>query len=112
MTFTSWQYLLVFLPGIVILYHIFRTFWFVNIFVLAFSYYFYGSSALWYLLPLMVTSLIDFYVGITLDRTAQQAWRKMLLLVSIVANLGLLAFFKYTPWLITSTNSMLTAAGI
>lgn len=112
MTFTSWQYLLVFLPGIVILYHLFRTFWFVNVFVLAFSYYFYGSSALWYLLPLMVTSLIDFYVGMKLDHTDQQRWRKTLLLVSIIANLGLLAFFKYTPWLIDSTNSAFVAAGI
>ena len=37
-------------------------FW-ANVMILAASYYFYGSSAAWYLIPLVVTSLIDFLVG-------------------------------------------------
>src|SRR5690242_15510865 len=105
MTFISPAYLLIFLPAIVILYSVFRTSWLANLFILGFSYYFYGSSAVWFLVPLVVTSLVDYYVGQTLDVVEAQKWRKVLLFVSLGANLGLLAFFKYTPWLIESINS-------
>jgi D-alanyl-lipoteichoic acid acyltransferase DltB (MBOAT superfamily) len=112
MTFISYGYLFVFLPLVVILYHIFRKTWFANVVILLFSYFFYAVGGLWFLIPLMVTSLIDFYVGRKLDEVRAQRLRKLLLLVSLVANLGLLAFFKYTPWLLESMNYGLSAAGL
>jgi alginate O-acetyltransferase complex protein AlgI len=119
MTFIALDYLFVFLPIVVLLYHVCRRtavyVWgktsIANIIILAASYLFYGISEPWYLIPLIVTSLIDFAVGIQLSRTDAQHIRRVLLVVSLVANLGLLGFFKYTPWLIESTNIGLAAFG-
>ena len=112
MNFIELDYLFLFLPGVVLLYLIFRrtvisTFGkmsVANLIILAASYYFYGSAVPWYLVPLIVTSLIDFAVGIRLAKTETKSIRRLLLIVSLTANLGLLAFFKYTPWLIQSLN--------
>jgi alginate O-acetyltransferase complex protein AlgI len=110
MNFVSFDYYLLFLPVVVGLYYVFRTSILANVVILAASYIFYGSSGLWFLAPLIVTSLIDFYVGLKLATIGE--WRKTLLAVSLIANLGLLAFFKYTPWLINSINEGLAAAGL
>src|ERR1700733_11250973 len=112
MTFISYSYLFIFLPLIVIFYHIFRTSWLANVVILLFSYFFYAVGGLWFLIPLMITSLIDFYVGRKLDAVDAQRLRKFLLLLSLTANLGLLAFFKYVPWLLHSMNHGFSAAGL
>jgi D-alanyl-lipoteichoic acid acyltransferase DltB (MBOAT superfamily) len=103
--------LLLFLPIVVGLYYLFRTTLVANVVILIASYIFYGASGAWFLIPLMVTSLLDFYVGLKLSETENERWRKALLIFSLTANLGLLAFFKYTPWLIDSVNKGLVAAG-
>jgi alginate O-acetyltransferase complex protein AlgI len=120
MTFIELDYLFVFLPVVVVLYHVFRrslltTFGktsIANVIILSASYYFYGAAVPWYLLPLIVTSLIDFVVGIKLSKAENQSYRKLLLIVSLTANLGLLAFFKYTPWLIESLNGGMKWLGV
>lgn len=112
MSFISFDYLFVFLPAIVILYHLFRTSWIANLVILVFSYAFYAAGGVWFLIPMMITSLIDYYVGRKLDDVSRQRIRKLLLVVSLTANLGLLAFFKYTPWLLASLNSGFAAAGL
>ena len=111
MTFISLYYLFLFLPIVIGLYYVFRTTLIANIIILAASYYFYGATTQWYLIPLIITSLLDFAVGILMSRTDDKRYRKSLLILSLSANLGLLAFFKYTPWLIGNINSGLAAAG-
>ncbi len=112
MTFISLDYLLVFLPLVVGLYYLFRRSFLVNVIILFASYIFYAAGALWYLLPLVFTSLLDFLVGILLSRTDRQRTRRILLIASLTANLGLLALFKYTPWLIGNLNLGLAAVGL
>jgi alginate O-acetyltransferase complex protein AlgI len=112
MTFIELDYLFVFLPLVVIGYYLLRgTIW-ANVLILAASYYFYGATTPWYLIPLIVTSLIDFLVGIRLSKTERQGARRAWLILSLTANLGLLGFFKYTPWLIGEINSGLASAGV
>ena len=112
MTFIELDYLLLFLPLVVILYHFFRKTIWVNVIILTASYYFYGSAAIWYLAPLVITSLVDFFVGIRLSKTEGQGARRAWLILSLVANLGLLGFFKYTPWLIGQINQAFAMFGI
>src|SRR5665213_2931946 len=59
MTFISYDYLFLFLPVVVGLYYLFRKTVFANVIVLAASYLFYGLTHAWYLIPLIVTSLLD-----------------------------------------------------
>jgi alginate O-acetyltransferase complex protein AlgI len=112
MTFIELDYIFIFLPLVVILYYLLRGTVWANIVILTASYYFYGSSAAWYLIPLVATSLIDFLVGIRLSKTEHPTARRAWLILSLVANLGLLGFFKYTPWLIGEINQGLDAAGM
>ena len=104
MTFLQFDYLLIFLPLVVLLYHVFRRYRGVNIIILIASMTFYGMSGALYLIPLIFTSLLDFYVALKLEKTENRTARKWLLGASLTANLGLLGFFKYTPWLLTNAN--------
>ena len=48
-----------------------------------------------FILLILYSSVIDFFVARKLDRTEHPAARRGLILISLVTNLGLLAFFKY-----------------
>jgi alginate O-acetyltransferase complex protein AlgI len=111
-TFISLDYLFVYLPVVVGLYLIFRKTFLANVIIMVASYIFYAAAAVWYLVPLIITSVIDFVVGLMLSREDRPNYRRLLLISSLAANLGLLAFFKYTPWLISSLNMGLAAVGI
>jgi alginate O-acetyltransferase complex protein AlgI len=65
------------------------------LFLLGASYFFYGNFA-WYYLPLiLVSSLLSWWLGMRIAGAEEPERRKRWLLLAVVANLGLLAFFKY-----------------
>ncbi len=66
------------------------------LFVTAFSYYFYYKSSGFYFFLLGIVTLTDFFVARYMVRTETLWRRKLLLLVSLCVNLGLLCYFKYT----------------
>lgn len=71
--------------------------------LLSISCYFYMAFIPVYILILFFTIIIDYYAGIWIEEARHR--RKMLLAVSIVANVGVLCFFKYYNFL----NENLTA---
>jgi alginate O-acetyltransferase complex protein AlgI len=71
-------------------------------FLLAASYIFYMSWSVPCGLLILATSLTDYYVGVGLGRIEDERKRKWLLAVSIVANLGVLGFFKYTNFFLAN----------
>jgi alginate O-acetyltransferase complex protein AlgI len=73
-------------------------------FLLAASYVFYMSWSAPFALLILATSLIDFAVGLGLGKLADQRQRRLLLTVSLIANLGVLAFFKYTNFLLANVQ--------
>lgn len=89
----------VFLPVVFILY------WFVffrsirgqNLFLLVASYVFYGWWDWRFLSLIVLSSILDFVVGKKIAEAPDEAirYRKILLAISVVANLSLLGFFKY-----------------
>ncbi|RIK30272.1 MAG: membrane-bound O-acyltransferase family protein [Anaerolineae bacterium] len=92
MLFNSFQFL-VFFPVVTTLYfllpHRFR--WGL---LLAASCYFYMAFIPKYILILFVTITVDYFAGIGLER-AQGNKKKWILFASILANIGMLGFFKY-----------------
>jgi D-alanyl-lipoteichoic acid acyltransferase DltB (MBOAT superfamily) len=56
--------------------------------------------------------VIDYAVGFQLDKTDEALRRKRLLILSMVVNLGFLAFFKYFNFFIESFQEMLLGAGL
>jgi D-alanyl-lipoteichoic acid acyltransferase DltB (MBOAT superfamily) len=52
-----------------------------------------------YLLGLLLgTIVLDYYLGLWIERTADPVRRKLLVIVSLCSNLGILAFFKYADF--------------
>ena len=66
------------------------------LFVSAFSYYFYYKSSGVYFFLLGVVSVSDYLLAARMARTETLWKRKMLVVVSLCINLGLLCYFKYT----------------
>ena len=71
------------------------------LFVTAFSYYFYYKSSGFYFFLLAVVTLSDFLLAKGIDRTNQKygvknTKAKWLLFLSLLVDLGLLGYFKYT----------------
>jgi alginate O-acetyltransferase complex protein AlgI len=56
---------------------------------------FYGWWDWRFAVLLLITTGIDYLVGLALEREADQAKRRAWLILSLVTNLGVLAFFKY-----------------
>jgi len=60
-----------------------------------------------YLIGLLIFSIIlDFYVGKMIWQTSSKQKKKILLIISLVGNLGLLGFFKYADFAIMQFNIM------
>jgi alginate O-acetyltransferase complex protein AlgI len=72
---------------------------------------FYAAWDYRYLLLLLLISGIDFYCAGRITMTDDERRRKLWLTVSIVTNLGLLAYFKYTGFFLTNANALLKITG-
>ena len=66
-----------------------------NVFLVVVSYIFYSFWDWRFLSLIFMSSLVDFTVGRLLGKTTAAGKRKVLLVVSLVFNLGLLGVFKY-----------------
>jgi alginate O-acetyltransferase complex protein AlgI len=108
--FNSIEYA-VFLPVVLVLY------WSLgrrgqNVVLLVASYVFYGWWDYRFLGLLALSTLIDFAVGRGLGRYQDELTRRWLLMVSLVANLGLLAAFKYFNFFADSAAALVRGLGL
>ncbi len=96
MIFSSGLFLLLFC-GFMLIYASLRSRNTIRIwYVIAFSLYFYYKSSGLYLLLLLFAAVSDFVIGATLARSSSSGRRKALVVLSVVINLGMLFYFKYT----------------
>ena len=87
-----------------------------HIFLLIASYFFYMSWKWQFGMLMMTSTLIDYFAGLELDRhpadrdPEHTRKRKLILLFSMITNLGILSYFKYVDFFIGSfvelVNSM------
>ena len=82
------------------------------LFVTFFSYYFYykSSGLFFWLLALVTTS--DYFIARAIGGVGKGALGKTLVVLSLVLDLGLLVFFKYTNFLGETICSLLTDCGV
>lgn len=76
------------------------------IYVSLFSVYFYYKTGGVYFVLLIVVSLVDFIIGRLLGRTEGRHARRFLVALSVTANLGMLAYFKYTNLFVQIANDL------
>jgi alginate O-acetyltransferase complex protein AlgI len=112
MIFNSIEFF-IFLPVVFILY------WFVfnksvksqNIFILAASYFFYGCWDWRFLSLILLSTVVDYLIGIKIHSVQKQLKRKQWLWVSVFFNVGLLGFFKYFNFFVDSWIDMFDLFG-
>jgi alginate O-acetyltransferase complex protein AlgI len=101
MIFTSFEFLF-FFSAVLLIRNCIRNFTVEKWFLLIASYVFYMSWSISCALLILFTSVVDYIVGVGLGRIDDPRKRKLLLVVSIVANLGVLGYFKYTNFFLDS----------
>ena len=72
------------------------------------SWYFYASWNWQYLGLILFSTVFDYWVGLRFAKTVHP---RRLITISVIVNLGVLAFFKYANFLIASANDVAVAAG-
>lgn len=106
MVFSSVVFLFHFLPLALALYNIAPRRW-KNAALLLISLLFYAWGEPVYVVLLLLSAVIDYANGLMLERYAKQMHiKKLILLLSIIVNLGVLSFFKYADFLIGSWNEL------
>ncbi|MGD9332439.1 MAG: MBOAT family protein, partial [Desulfobacterales bacterium] len=101
MLFSSSVFLFVFLPAVVLTYHLVPdqpTKRGRNLVLLIFSYVYYLYGAASFLPILMMSSLADFGLARLIENDARR--RRLWLVVSLTINLGLLGYFKYANFFV------------
>jgi D-alanyl-lipoteichoic acid acyltransferase DltB (MBOAT superfamily) len=76
-------------------------------YVVAFSVYFYYKSSGWYFLLLLLLTVSDFCLAKLMSKHDKKEERVVLLIISLLLNLGLLAYFKYTNFIFSSFYELL-----
>lgn len=75
------------------------------------SYIFYAAWNPPFILLLWMSTVIDFYVGRALYHEENKHKKKLLLVVSLIGNLGMLCFFKYGTFLLDNFVALSHAIG-
>lgn len=110
MLFNSLQFLLFFIVVTVAYFSLsWRGRWML---LLAASCYFYMVFKPVYILILFGTIIIDYYAGLWIEKVEDPQKRKLLLIISLISNIGILAFFKYYDFLSDSINGILGLAEV
>lgn len=75
------------------------------------SLFFYGWWDARFLILIIISTLVDFFLGIKIAKTSKNDHRKLLVATSLIFNLGLLCVFKYYNFFIDSWITLLTFFG-
>jgi len=75
------------------------------------SFYFYAYFSPLYALLLLFSSFLDFFVGKALHRSQTTGARRTWLFLSLISNLGMLAFFKYASFFYNSAAEIFPSLG-
>ncbi len=76
------------------------------------SYVFYAAWNPPFILLLWLSTVVDFFVGRALYHQDNKFKRKLLLVVSLIGNLGMLCFFKYGSFLLDNFTNLVNAIGM
>ncbi|MBW2272079.1 MAG: MBOAT family protein [Deltaproteobacteria bacterium] len=83
-----------------------------KVWLLACSYFFYGYWDWRFLLLIFASTLIDYSVALALQASEDPRRRRLWVTLSLLANLGVLGFFKYFNFFVSSGAGMLQLLGV
>ncbi len=103
MVFSSLTFWFIYLPVVLISYYItpqkFRN---VVLFIVSLAFYGWGEPV--YILLMLFTIMVNYLAGFLIGKTEERKKQKLWLVLSVVINLGLLVFFKYSGMIVSTLN--------
>ncbi len=110
MVFSSTIFLCAFLPAVLLLYFLMPTIWLKNIVLLIFSLFFYAWGEPTYIVLMVASILVNYVFGLLIHIFQRKGWSgKFFLFLSVIANLGMLFYFKYFSFVISTAVNILGA---
>ncbi len=110
MVFSSHVFLFGFLPVVLLIYYLLPRY--KNSFLTLASYVFYGWWEPWFVVLMMISTVLDYTCGGIISAPgASPARRRVALIAAICGDLGLLAFFKYYAFTAENLNRLLDLFG-
>lgn len=70
------------------------------------SAFFYMSWSPWFILLIVVSTSVDYFVALRLPQVESSRARKWLVALSVSVNLGILAYFKYVAFILDTTREL------
>jgi hypothetical protein len=98
-----WLFLLIVLAGYSLVY---KKLFIRNFYLFLVSLFFYYKSGGLFLVLLIFVTVVDYSVGLAIGSTEKKSWRKLFIVLSIISNLGILAYFKYTGFIVETVNDL------
>ncbi len=111
MVFNSYTFI-AFFAVILVLHHLPLSWNFKKINLLLASYIFYAAWNPPFILLLWLSTVVDFFVGRALYVQENPYKKKLLLVLSLIGNLGMLCFFKYGTFLLDNFVALVNLAGM
>lgn len=106
MVFSSLLFLYAFLPICLIFYFLMKGINGKNIVLLIFSLLFYTWGEPVYVLLLIFMTFWDWFSALLIEKTDSHSKKKFWLVLSVIVNLGLIGYFKYTGFVLTNIQSI------
>lgn len=107
MIFSSYRFIFVFLPVVLVVYHLLRQQKMITAmkgWLVLTSLVFYGLGQPEFVLVFAGSILLNYLIVWALHRTDRLLYRRTLLLTAVVWNIGLLVYFKYTNFFMENIN--------
>ena len=112
MVFSSPFFVFAFLPAVLLVYYLLAMFGkgrLRNLVLLVFSYLFYLYGAGEIAVALGVSTFVDYVIALRIDRQTQH--KRLWVALSVLINLGLLGYFKYSNFFVWEVNKILSLLG-
>lgn len=91
----------------ILLYYRFRNNYKIRRYIFCFfSLYFFYKASGWFVGLVILSAIVDFFISNAIYRQQNKANKKALLILSIIFNLGMLFYFKYTNFFISVSNGL------
>jgi alginate O-acetyltransferase complex protein AlgI len=96
-----WIFFLIVLAGYSLVY---KRLFLRNLYLFLVSLFFYYKTGGLFLFILIFVTLIDYMCGLLIYKSERKGARKFFIILSIISNLGLLGYFKYTGLIVSTIN--------
>lgn len=104
MVFSSFTFLFIFLPLVLLTYFLAKKRQLRNIVLLVFSLIFYAWGEPVYVILMLLSIIVNYFIALKIER--RKRGKKKWMIIDVIFNLGVIGFFKYGNFIIQNINSI------